>query len=157
MRLFDTNVIVYACDPDSPFHAWAVEAIADAAGEGGPGACINAATLAELCAQPGVNETLVAGEIMAFGIAIVEIPASCADVCGAAYRQYVARRKAESGKDSPKMPLPDFFIGAHAQTAQMDLVTNDVERIRAYFPRVRCITPARTPAPPASPRSAGSN
>jgi predicted nucleic acid-binding protein len=156
MRLLDTNVIVYARNTASPFNQWAVDAIVEAVADGGPGACINAVTLAELCAEPGINETLVAGEIMSFGIAILGLPASCADVCGAAYREYVKRRKADSGKDSPKVPLPDFFIGAHALTDKLELVTNDPERIRTYFPRVNCITP-KTPAPPVAPPKAGSN
>ena len=31
-------------------------------------------------------------------------------------------------------PLPDFFIGAHAQLAGWPLATADPDRIRTYFP-----------------------
>jgi len=39
------------------------------------------------------------------------------------------------------MPLPDFFIGAHAELLGMDLVTNDPDRIRTYLPKVKLVTP----------------
>ena len=38
-------------------------------------------------------------------------------------------------------PLPDFYIGAHAETEKLTLVTRDVERYRTYFPNVTLITP----------------
>jgi predicted nucleic acid-binding protein len=39
------------------------------------------------------------------------------------------------------VPLPDFFIGAHAQLNGWELVTNDPDRVRNYFPAVRLVTP----------------
>ena len=37
--------------------------------------------------------------------------------------------------------LPDFFVGAHAAVADLDLLTRDVGRYRASFPTVRLIAP----------------
>jgi predicted nucleic acid-binding protein len=38
-------------------------------------------------------------------------------------------------------PLPDFYIGAHAAVRGMDLLTQDGNRYRSYFPTVRLIAP----------------
>jgi predicted nucleic acid-binding protein len=40
-----------------------------------------------------------------------------------------------------RSPLPDFYIGAHAQIADMPLLTRDVNRYRTYFPTVQIISP----------------
>ena len=39
-------------------------------------------------------------------------------------------------------PLPDFFIGAHADAADLTLLTRDPVRIRTYFPSVEIIAPS---------------
>jgi len=38
-------------------------------------------------------------------------------------------------------PLPDFYIGAHAATENLALLTRDVSRYRTYFPTVQLIVP----------------
>jgi predicted nucleic acid-binding protein len=38
--------------------------------------------------------------------------------------------------------LPDFFIGAHAQSLGVPILTRDEGRYRTYFPDVRLIVPA---------------
>ncbi len=42
------------------------------------------------------------------------------------------------------VPLPDFFIGAHAAVQKLDLVTRDPARFRSYFPTVRLIAPHKS-------------
>ena len=39
------------------------------------------------------------------------------------------------------VPLPDFFIGAHAEIMGWTLATADVDRYKAYFPKVRLKIP----------------
>jgi len=39
-------------------------------------------------------------------------------------------------------PLPDFYIGGHAQVEDLTLVTRDAARYRTYFPNVLLITPS---------------
>lgn len=58
-----------------------------------------------------------------------------------AYQAYRERRRAESGRDAPSLPLPDFFIGAHAQVMGWPLATADEGRFRTYFPTVTLLTP----------------
>ena len=39
-------------------------------------------------------------------------------------------------------PLPDFYIGAHAAIEGLALLTRDVARYRAYFPKLEILGPA---------------
>ena len=138
MMLLDTNVMIYAGDRTSPFHSWAADTVADAAS--GDGAAINAVVLAEVCVGDREPE-IVADRIRSWGVAILDVPAAVAPVCADAYRSYRQRRKEESGKDSPRLPLPDFFIGAHAQVMGWSVATADPERFKTYFPSVVLETP----------------
>lgn len=51
----------------------------------------------------------------------------------AAYRRRGGRRNT---------PLPDFYIGAHAEIEGMTLLTRDAARYRTYFPAVLLIAPS---------------
>ena len=55
-----------------------------------------------------------------------------------ASRAFLDYRRAGGNRTSP---LPDFYIGAHAELAGITLVTRDISRYRTYFPRVKLITP----------------
>lgn len=139
MKLLDTMLIVYARTPSSRCHKWAVEQIAEAVST--EGAALNPASLAELCGEDGVDETAVAAAMQQFGVELVNLPVAAAEKCGAAYRVYRHKRKSESGKESAREPLPDFFIGAHAEAMGWDLVTNNAQRFRVYFPKLKLIVP----------------
>ena len=52
--------------------------------------------------------------------------------CFLQYRRRGGRRSA---------PLPDFYIGAHAATESLALLTRDGSRYRTYFPTVQLIAP----------------
>jgi len=131
MILLDTNVLIYAFDENSPFCEWARETIAD--GVAGDGAAINAVSLAELCVGDADPPT-VADRVRSWGVEILEVPAAAAEACARAYRQYRKRRCAE--QDVPAMPLPDFFIGAHASIMGWELATGDRGRFATYYPSV---------------------
>lgn len=138
MILLDTNVIIDALDTDETHHAWAVKQIEDSVG--GEGGGINAVTLAELCAGTRKPQD-VEPALRKLGLVICDLPAVAAVVCGQAYRRYSVSRRNSGGGLAPKTPLPDFFIGAHAEIMGWPLATRDDERFRTYFPGLRLITP----------------
>ena len=54
--------------------------------------------------------------------------------CFLAYRRRGGQKQA---------PLPDFYIGAHAATEKLALLTRDVSRYRTYYPSVQLIIPGQ--------------
>jgi predicted nucleic acid-binding protein len=133
MILLDTNILIYAFDHDSPFRNWARETIADAVSASG--ASINAVSLAEICVGDADPPT-AADRIRSWGVEILDVPAAAADECAKAYRRYRQRRVSQSDVPVPTMPLPDFFIGAHAKIMGWELATADQGRFHTYFPSV---------------------
>jgi len=140
MILLDTNVVIYAADGASPYSTWAREMIADAVSS--DAVAINAVSLAEICVGESEPET-VADRIRAWGIVILDVPAAAAEACATAYLAYSSARKTQSGKDLPTVPLPDFFIGAHAQIMGWPLATADEGRFKTYFPAVPLKSPGK--------------
>lgn len=63
------------------------------------------------------------------------LPYDASFLAGQAFREY--RRKGGIRSTT----LPDFFIGAHALTAGLILLTRDARRYRGYFPELRLIAP----------------
>ena len=138
MILLDTNVIIYACDPTSPSYPWARRIIGEAVIADGAG--INAITLAEFCAGDP-DPSSVGKRIRDWGIYTLDVPAAAATICAQAYNAYRQRRARETSSSAPSTPLPDFFIGAHAQVMGWEIATADKGRFTTYFPSV----PLRTP------------
>ena len=140
MIFLDTNVLIYASDPESPFHRWSAETIARQVA--GDGAMINSVVLAEICVGEARPEA-AADTIRSWGIEIVDLPAACAESCARAYNTFRAARKKTKVPAAPTMPLPDFFIGAHADVLRIPLATADLGRYRAYFPNLKLLTPPK--------------
>lgn len=69
------------------------------------------------------------------GVEIIAIPKEALFRAGKAFVDY---RKRGGNKTSP---LPDFFIGAHAEVAKIPLITRDSARYKTYFPAVHIIAP----------------
>jgi predicted nucleic acid-binding protein len=63
------------------------------------------------------------------------LPWDAAFLAGQAFKVY---RQAQGSKTSP---MPDFYIGAHALVAQMQLLTRDAARYRNYFPTLQLVAP----------------
>ena len=138
MILFDTSVILDALYTDSEHNNWATDLISEATAT--VGAAVNAITVAELCAGDRHPE-VVERDLLDWGINVLDVPVAAAGVCGKAHRRYLLARRASGGGDALKTPLPDFFIGAHADIMGWKLATRDSERIARYFPKVSLVTP----------------
>jgi predicted nucleic acid-binding protein len=138
MILLDTNVLIYALEPTSPFYKWSRETIASGVTKGG--VAINAISLAEVCVGDAEPET-VADRIRSWGVEILDVPVVAAELCARAYKKYRQQRQRDSGKAAPILPLPDFFIGSHAIILDCALATADTGRFKTYFPIVKLVTP----------------
>ena len=139
MTLFDTNVLIYAMDPTSPFHDWAARLIVDEAMKGD--AVVNAVSVAEVCVG-AEDPNVVVDDILDWGIQMFDVPTDVVVPCAVAYRLYRQSRFRESGKPAPDVPLPDFFIGAHAMVMGWEIATADPGRFKTYFPDVPLLLPA---------------
>ena len=64
-----------------------------------------------------------------------EIPQKALFLTGKAFLSY--RRN----QGTKLRPMPDFYIGAHAQIQGYTILTRDVSRYKTYFPTVQLITP----------------
>jgi hypothetical protein len=64
-----------------------------------------------------------------------DLPWQAAFLAGRAFLEY----RQQGGRRA--IPLPDFYIGAHAQVEGLTLLTRDANRYRTYFPKVKLITP----------------
>ena len=72
----------------------------------------------------------------------MQLPFEAAFGAGRAFLRY---RRAGRARSSP---MPDFYIGAHAELEKLTLLTKDAQRYRTYFPSVNLIAPpARSPIP----------
>jgi predicted nucleic acid-binding protein len=139
MILLDTNVLIYAFSPTSPHYRWARETIANGVANGG--AAIDAVSLAEICVGDE-DPASVADRVRSWGVEVLDVPSAAAEVCANAYRRYLEKRTSPSRPQASSMPLPDFFIGAHAKVMGWDLATADRGRFKTYFPSVSLKTPA---------------
>lgn len=66
----------------------------------------------------------------------LQLPWSAAPLAARAFRRY--RHRSYGPKTSP---LPDFYIGAHAEAEDLSILTSDRGRYQTYFPKVEVIFP----------------
>ena len=138
MILLDTSVVIDAHYGQGAYRTRATDLIASALFESGAG--ISAITLAELYAGPRRGSS-IEDDMSDAGIVILDLPSGAAVICGAAYARYCAARKKSGGGSARFTPLPDFFIGAHAEFRDWKIASRDTERYRLYFPEIELIEP----------------
>lgn len=131
MTLVDSNVILDLVTADERWLEWSsshLEQVADT----GPVA-INPVVFAE-CAYGYADISDLWSDLPA-GMEMLPLPYEAAFLAGKAFDRY--RRL--GGKR--ERILGDFYVGAHAQSAGLTLLTRDATRYRTYFPTVKLIAP----------------
>lgn len=134
--LVDANVIVdiFAADPD--WREWSRQRLLEARGAGN--LVINPIVYAEVAAmfptQRQLDEALGGDRFLK-----EDLPWEAAFSAG---RAFLAYRRAGGPKRSP---LPDFYIGAHADVRGYDLLTRHLARYRRAFPTLRIVSPETHP------------
>lgn len=130
--LIDANVLLDVMTEDAQWSAWSAEAIERAADR--YRLVINPVIYAEVSVRFSHIEEL--DEALPQPMFDREpIPYEAAFLAGKAFLAY--RRLG----GTRTLPLPDFFIGAHAAVAGYTLMTRDAARYRTYFPKLPLITP----------------
>ncbi|MEO8381614.1 MAG: type II toxin-antitoxin system VapC family toxin [Acidobacteriota bacterium] len=130
--LVDSNVILDLATDDPAWSRWSSEMLAQIAEE------------ALLVINPVIYAEVSIGfdSIEELDLALSPevfrrepLPYEAAFLAGKAFLAY--RRRG----GTRQAPLPDFYIGAHAATAGLRLLTRDARRYRTYFPRLELIAP----------------
>ena len=132
MFLVDTNVLLDLFTNDPQWRPWSEGAIREALVAGAAG--INPIIYAETSLAFADAETLDR-QLDALMLDRLQLPYGAAFGAGRAYRKY---RRAGGARSAP---LPDFYIGAHAETEGLTLITRDARRFQTYFPAVTLVTP----------------
>jgi predicted nucleic acid-binding protein len=128
--LVDTNVIADVIYKDPVWAPWAVSQLTKYEGA----SCINPLIYSELCYHAtGFEE--VDQLVRSFGFQFEELPRAALFLAARAYRTYRQRGGTKTA------PLPDFFIGAHAEALGIPILTRDAGRYTSYFPGVSLICP----------------
>ena len=131
--LFDTNVLLDIATNDPIWFGWSENQFRAAAAQGP--ILINPIIYAELApafaAAAGLDQWLDPAVFQR-----LTLPYAAGWLAAQAFLKY---RRSGGAKTSP---LPDFYIGAHAEVEKWTLVTRDAARYRTYFPSVPLIAPS---------------
>ena len=132
MTLVDANILIDLFTNDPDWSDWSEAQLIEQSQHGSIG--INPIIYAKASiayTTEGAYETALSS----LGLMRWEMPYSAGFKAGKAFLDY--RRK--GGERT--LPLPDFYIGAHAEVANFQILTRDPRRFRHYFPNVELITP----------------
>lgn len=130
--LVDANVLLDIATADPTWMAWSKVQLLSAAERGE--VYVNPIVYAEL-APAFVDARRLDEWLDPSRFRRIPLPYEAAWLAAQAFVKY---RKSGGAKTSP---LPDFYIGAHAEVEGLTLITRDVARYRTYFPRVALIVP----------------
>lgn len=132
MVLADSNILIDLFTQDKDWGAWSEKALYQVAQK--EEIAINPIIYAEISIA---FETPVRLDDILHRLGIVQskLPYAAGFLAGKAFLRY----RRSSGEK--RAPLPDFYIGAHAQFAKWSLLTRDASRYQTYFPKIKLITP----------------
>lgn len=133
MVLVDTNVLLDIATRDPEWFAWSSGKLAPLIDS--REAAINPIIYAELAPLYRDARDLDLNLVSASDFRRLALPYSAGFPAARAFQAY---RKAGGQRIAP---LPDFFIGAHAEAEGLTLLTRDGTRYRTYFPMVKLICP----------------
>ena len=132
MTLVDSNVLIDLLQDDPRWAAWSERQLFEAQ-QVGP-LLINPVGYAEL--TPAHDSMAELDKFLAqCKISMQPLTRQAAYFAGQAFLAYRRRKGSKTGV------LPDFFIGAQAQTEGWALLTRDAGRYKTYFPSVKLICP----------------
>ena len=132
--LVDTNVWVDCIDGESDWHKWAVEQL-QTCSEKAP-LHVNLIIYTELLV-PGPDVEALDALLDIYDTLRSSLPWSCGALAAKAFGLYRLRGGARL------LPLPDFFIGAHAAIANLTVLTRDPAGYSSYFPRLEVLAPSQ--------------
>ena len=130
--LVDSNVLLDVATNDPIWADWSASAIAESADQST--VLINPIIYAEVSVGFSTIEALDAA-LPTTSYTREPLPWNAGFLAGKCFLSY--RRR--GGLRMP--PLPDFYIGAHAATGKLALLTRDVARYRTYFPKLEILSP----------------
>jgi predicted nucleic acid-binding protein len=134
--LVDTNVLLDVITEDPEWAGWSSEALTRLGDVST--LAINPIIYAEVSIHLRTIEEM--DDVLPDGhFRRLDLPYEAAFLAGKAFLAYRRRGGSKSN------PLADFYIGAHAAVAEMQLLTRDARRYRTYFPTVPLIAPERLP------------
>jgi predicted nucleic acid-binding protein len=97
---------------------------------------VNAIICAEIAPAFDCDWAKLDAWLSAAGILREALPFEASTIAASAHQKY---RQRGGTRDTP---LPDFYIGAHAEVAGHRLLSRDDARYKSYFPKVILISPS---------------
>ena len=129
--MVDSNVILDMVNQDPLWLDWSRSALEQHV-DGG--LLVNAVIYSELCSNANTAADVDA-LLETMELVLADIPREALFLASKAHLSY--RRQG----GTKITPLPDFFIGAHAQVLGIPILTRDQGRYRTYFAHVALICP----------------
>ena len=131
--LVDANILMDVLTADPVWLDWSMEQLG-LARKSGP-VIVNPIVCAEIAPYFGFEWRKLDQWLRPGSFTREPLPFEASVIAAAAYKKYRERGGTRVS------PLPDFYIGAHAEAAGYSLLTRDVPRYRTYFPAVPLIIP----------------